>query len=187
MAIFISYSHEDKDFVDALAFQLVRARAPIWLDRWELNVGDSILQRVQDAVVGASALLVVLSTASVNSEWCKKELNAGLLRELEEKRVIVLPVLKENCDIPLFLRDKLYADFRTNYDSGLRQVLKALAQFLTDTRSRIAGPDSNVDWAFDWAISTDEFRFTLTMLPTYSCLAILSSRHHPCCRQRQSP
>jgi hypothetical protein len=105
MAIFISYSHKDKAFVDRLAFQLVKARAPIWLDRWELNVGDSLLQRVQTALQDASALAVVLSRSSVESEWCKKELTSGLVRELEEKQVLVLPILLEDCVVPLFLRD----------------------------------------------------------------------------------
>jgi hypothetical protein len=107
MPIFISYSHEDKTFVDRLAMQLVAYKAKVWLDKWELHVGDSLIKRIQDAIAGASALLVVLSKASVKSEWCKKELSAGLVRELEEKRVVVLPVLKEDCEVPLFLRDKL--------------------------------------------------------------------------------
>ena len=38
MPIFISYSHEDSEFVDRLAAQLVRNRVYIWLDRWELRV-----------------------------------------------------------------------------------------------------------------------------------------------------
>jgi TIR domain len=71
--VFISYAHSDKDFVDNLAGQLVMRNAHVWVDRWELNVGDSILNNVQTAIQDASALIVVLSKASVQSEWCKKE------------------------------------------------------------------------------------------------------------------
>ena len=81
---------------------MVKRNAQVWIDRWQLNVGDSILQRVQDAITESDALLVVLSQDSVKSEWCKKELNSGLIRELDEKRVVVLPVLIDDCDIPLF-------------------------------------------------------------------------------------
>jgi len=119
MPIFISYSHKDKKFVDKLAMQLVSRNVNVWLDRWELAVGDSIVDRVQDAVDGSSALLVILSKASTGSEWCKKELSAGLLRELEEKRVVVMPVMLEDCDVPVFARGKMFADFRTNFDDGL--------------------------------------------------------------------
>ena len=73
MPVFISYSHENKEFVDQLAMQLVQQNVHIWLDRWELSLGDSLIDKVQDAADGASALLVILSNASVDSEWCKKE------------------------------------------------------------------------------------------------------------------
>lgn len=120
MPVFISYSHADKKFVDDLAVQLVRHRVHVWIDRWELRVGDSLINKVQEAIAGASALLVILSKASTKSDWCKKELTAGLFRELDEKRVVVLPVLLEDCDMPMFLKDKLYADFRKDFDAGLK-------------------------------------------------------------------
>ena len=46
MRVFISYSHSDKEFVDKLAMNLVKSNIPIWLDRWELKVGDSITQKI---------------------------------------------------------------------------------------------------------------------------------------------
>ncbi len=44
--------------------QLVARNVNIWLDRWELSLGDSLIEKVQGAVDGASALLVILSKAS---------------------------------------------------------------------------------------------------------------------------
>ena len=40
MPVFISHSHQDKDFVDKLAGQLVMNKAYVWLDRWEIKVGE---------------------------------------------------------------------------------------------------------------------------------------------------
>lgn len=150
MPVFISYSHEDRKFVDQLATQLVRHRVHLWLDRWELRVGDSLTSCIENAIGGASALLVVLSKAATSSEWFRRELNAGLVRELEERRVIVLPVLKEDCEIPLFLRDKLYADFRSNADTGLKAVLESLARLINDSLGRVIEPEWHMDWAIDW-------------------------------------
>ena len=93
MTIFISYSHENKDFVDLLAAHLVKNKAHVWVDTWELKVGDSLIQKVQEALTDSSALLVILSKSSVESEWCKKELSAGLIRELEEKKGYIKVVL----------------------------------------------------------------------------------------------
>lgn len=157
MPIFISYSHQDKDFVDKLASQLVLRKQYIWLDRWELKVGDSIIGKIQSAIKTASALIVVLSKASVGSSWCEKELSAGLIRELEEKRVVVLPVLLEDCDIPMFLRDKKYADFRTSFDEGLRETHLAIAAITSNTQGRIENPEFHTDWGISWGHLGDRY------------------------------
>lgn len=175
MPVFISYSHPDKDFVDLLAAHLIKAKAHVWVDRWELHVGDSLIAKIQKAIQEASALIVVLSNASVKSEWCKKELNAGLVRELEEKRVIVLPLLLEECEIPLFLREKMYADFRTNFDDGIEQVLEAIAKVTSVTLGRIDEPEWNIDWAVDWYEIEHNFCLRLTIVEQaedkpYTCL-----------------
>ncbi len=161
MPIFVSYAHSDKGFATRLANQLVKHRASVWIDQWELQVGDSLLDRIQDAVQGASAMLVLLS--NVASEWCKKELSSGLLRELEEKRVVVLPVLVEDCDVPIFLRGKLYADFRSDFDAGLTAVLEAVSKFTSDTLGRVDHPEWHIDWSQDWGVLNHQFllRFTL--------------------------
>ncbi len=157
MPIFISYSHADKTFVNKLAAHLVRHNAHVWIDSWELNVGDSLIQRIQQAIQESSALLVVLSKASVQSEWCKKELSAGLVRELEEKKVLVLPVLVEDCDIPIFLREKLYADFRTSFDDGLEAIVPAVAKFTNPDQGRFTAGKANTDWAESWGVRDDKY------------------------------
>jgi hypothetical protein len=162
--------------VDKLAVHLTLSKVHIWVDRWELQVGDSIVAKSQQVIQEASALIVVLSHASVKSGWCKKELNAGLIRELEEKRVVVLPVLLEDYQLPMFLRDKLYADFRTNYDAGLRQVLEAVAKVTTHTLGRVEEPEWHTDWAMDWGDTEGHYWLRLTLViqgegQPYSALA----------------
>jgi TIR domain len=150
MPVFISHSHQDKDFVDKLAGQLVMRKAYVWMDRWEINVGDSLLDKVQAGIKSASALLIILSKASVASEWCKKELNAGLMRELGEKRVVVLPLLLEDCDIPSFLKEKKYADFRKDFDTGLRETLIGISSVTSDSQGRIEQPNFHTDFGIAW-------------------------------------
>lgn len=164
MPIFISYSHKDKEFASKLAAHLARNNAHVWLDTWELNVGDSIVSKVQEAIQEASALLIVLSKSSVISEWCKKELNAGLMRELEEKRVVVLPILLEDCTIPTFLKEKMYADFRTNFDKGLQDVLDAISKVTNCNMGRLEDPKFYVDWAVDWYYIKKLFNLRFTLI-----------------------
>ena len=164
MAIFISYSHADKEFVDQLATRLVENNAHVWIDSWELNVGDSLIDKVQGAVQDAGALLVILSKASVESAWCRKELNAGLVRELEEKTVIVLPVLKEECNIPPFLREKKYADFRSDFEAGFHELLAAVAKVTNPEQGRIKAGNTNTDWAETWGYRGNRFHLEWEMI-----------------------
>lgn len=165
MPIFVSYSHADKAFVENLAVQLVKHEAHVWIDTWELNVGDSILNRVQQAIQDSSALLIILSKASVASEWCKKELNAGLMRELDEKRVVVLPVLVEDCDIPMFLREKMYADFRKDFDAGLKALVEAVAKITKIDQGRVKTGKSQIDWSETWGhVEEGLFRIDYTIV-----------------------
>lgn len=190
MPIFISYSHNDKAFVEELASQLVKHDAHVWVDTWELNVGDSIVSRVQEAIQDSSALLIVLSKASVASEWCKKELNAGLMRELDERRVIVLPVLVEDCEIPVFLREKMYADFRKDFESGLKALLEAVARVTKIDQGRLKTAKSQIDWSETWGYidkflqieytlseSGPDFQFTLLTEISISCDSEATKRY----------
>jgi len=95
-------------------------------------------------------MLVVLSKNSIASEWCKKELNAGLIRELDEKKVLVIPCVIDDCEIPLFLREKLYADFRKDRSQAFSQVHDALLRIANFQQGRIEAEDFHTDWSYDW-------------------------------------
>jgi hypothetical protein len=147
MPIFISYNHADKGTAESLAKILVQAKQNVWIDKWELNAGDSLIERIEEALGGADAILVLLSKSSTQSEWCKKELRSGLLRELEEKSVLVIPIVLDDCDIPLFLREKLWIDFRKNRDEQLALLLRSLERISNPAQSRTETPEFHVDWA----------------------------------------
>lgn len=72
MTIFISYSHTDKARVDLLAVHMVKRNANVWVDTWELNVGDSIIQKIQDAITQSDALLIILTKAFVANKRNKR-------------------------------------------------------------------------------------------------------------------
>lgn len=128
--IFLAHSSTDKAFVRRLAGDLRQRGVPVWFDEWEIRVGDSIVTKISEGIKSAGWLAVILSEASVNSEWVKRELNAGLMTELEARRVCVLPIRLDGCTVPILLRDKRYADFRADYDSGIRDLLAALQPHL---------------------------------------------------------
>jgi hypothetical protein len=122
--LFLAHSSDDKGLVRRLATDISLRGVPVWFDEWEIKVGDSLIDRISAGILEAGWLGVVLSTASVQSAWVRRELNAGLMRELELKSVFVLPIRIDNAEIPLLLKEKRYADFRLNYDLGLEELLR---------------------------------------------------------------
>ena len=164
MAIFISYSRINSDFVDKLAVNLIQRKANIWVDRWEVKVGESLTDKIQNAIKSANAILIVFSKAFLQSEWCKRELSASLIRELEEKKVLILPLLIEDCEIPVFLKDKLYADFRENFDIGLKTLLHSIAGITSDSLGRVESPDFVHDWGFDWDSSESSLNLEIAII-----------------------
>ncbi len=69
--VFISYSHEDKAFVEWLKGSLENLGLDIWYDQQEIQLGDSIKETISLGIQSSSAFIVVLSASSNKSKWLK--------------------------------------------------------------------------------------------------------------------
>jgi hypothetical protein len=100
----------------------------VWLDEAELNVGDSLIDRISDTIAKIDLVAAIISSNSVASPWVRKELALAMSKEVEGKRIVVLPVLIEKCPLPAFLNDKLYADFTCpqEFDRQFSRLLRAI-------------------------------------------------------------
>ena len=130
-SVFLSHSSNDKDFVRKLTGRLRESKVNVWLDENELNIGDSLTGEVGSAVYECEFFAVVLSKNSMASNWVQTELQNALQREIDEKRVVVLPILLEEIELPTFLRGKLRADF-TSEEKFEASFQKLLRRFLRD-------------------------------------------------------
>jgi len=120
--VFISYAHTDGERVGKIVEDLRKVPVRV-LGDWDFRTGDSLLDRISKDIERAGYLIVMLSRASTASEWVGRELRLALEREVPSSRVRVLPALIEDCTIPDFLGDRLWADFRRNDSDGLIRVL----------------------------------------------------------------
>ncbi len=160
MSVFISYSTKDSKFVTELSAELIKNRINIWLDKWEMQPGDSLIDKIQDGLTDSSFLLVVLSENSVQSEWCKKELSSGLMREIKEKKVVVIPILLDDCDVPVFLQEKVYADFRDKFETGFQELIRPLAKLSSDKMGRHSKNEIISDFSINWEINERDLFYT---------------------------
>jgi len=98
----------------------------VWLDAWKIKVGDRITQSIQGGLTRADFLALWITKAAVESGWVESEWQAKYASEIKSGTTVILPLLAEDCTLPPLLTDKLYADFRKDYRSGLAQLLEVV-------------------------------------------------------------
>jgi hypothetical protein len=126
--VFLSHTWRDKPFARRLAADLTRLGARVWIDEAEIKLGDSLIEKIRSGIDEMDYLAVILSPASVDSPWVQREVDIAMNQEIEGKRVKVLPLVYKKCDLPVFLKGKLYADFSQpkSYSSGLDLIADRL-------------------------------------------------------------
>lgn len=120
--VFICHASEDKPAAREIASAMKNLGADVWFDEWEIRVGDSIVQRINDALGEISHLIVLLSKESVSKPWVKKELSAALMRQLSSESIVVLPARLDDCAIPPILADIKYADVRAGVENAMKEI-----------------------------------------------------------------
>jgi hypothetical protein len=112
--VFLSHSSKDKDFVRWLAHQLKELGNQVWLDEWEIRVGDCIVTEIEKGIRDCDYVVIVLSPNAVSSTWVDREWKAKYWDEIQSCQTLVLPVLAEKCDIPTLLKTRNFADFTSD-------------------------------------------------------------------------
>lgn len=121
--IFISHSSRDKAEALHLATTLNFCAIDVWLDDWELEVGQSLTEEIAKAM-HCSRFIAILITENYNKTvWTKTEYKKALAREQKEKRPVMLPLIIGESDVPDFLEDKIYIDLRTEYFAGITKLV----------------------------------------------------------------
>ena len=125
---FISYSRKDKEFALKFARELKSAGYLVWLDQLDIPTGARWDDAVERALRECEIFLIILTTASISSENVKDEIGYAI-----DHGKRILPVLLEECEIPLRLRRFQYVDFREmKFDEGIKRAGQLLENFLSD-------------------------------------------------------
>ena len=129
--IFVSYSHADHDFAHRLASKLRENRANVWIDVDGLAAGDSLISKIGEALSSSGVLLPILSKISLDSFWLKSELHSYIHLKSKNNDLKIIPILKEDIDVPLFLLDtkhiKAFESYRyTDFDPIVKSILDAI-------------------------------------------------------------
>lgn len=89
---FISHAWEDKEAVaKPLADAMIQKGAKVWLDKYQMTVGDSLRQSIDDGLAHSRYGIVILSETYFKKFWTGKELN-GLFAKQEDGKKVILPI-----------------------------------------------------------------------------------------------
>jgi hypothetical protein len=135
---FISYSAKDQVFADRLHADLQNKGVRCWFAPHDLPIGAKTWDAIDEAIRLRDKLLLILSKASIASEWVEDEVNKAYAEELSRKETVLFPIRIDNTVISteepwaIKLRDQRnIGDFRqwkkpAEYQRSLDRLLRDL-------------------------------------------------------------
>lgn len=124
--VFISHRRADMSEATRLAEAIRNAGHEVWLDDWEIVVGDSIVEQINKGLKDAKYVVLCLSLEDVFSAWMKPEWMSTLARQLNDQSTKLLPVRLTGGELPAILADIKYADLVEDWSAGLSSLLRAI-------------------------------------------------------------
>ena len=71
--VFVSYSHDDAEWVEVLASNLYHAGLAVFLDVWELASGDRFAGRLDEGIRRSANGVLVVGPTSLRRPWIREE------------------------------------------------------------------------------------------------------------------
>jgi len=113
--------------VERVAHLLKDRDIDVWFDEWRLRAGGSLIRGIQDGIRDADFVVVFFSEHALSSPWVQEEYEAGKVRQIETReQVIVIPARLDDCELPEFMKARVYADFRQSFVLGFTAVVEAI-------------------------------------------------------------
>jgi len=128
-SVFVSHASEDKErFVVKFAQRLRENGVDAWLDQWEMQPGDSLVDKIfEQGLKHAQAVIVVVSAASITKPWVREELNLSVVKRIGQGLKLI-PVVIDQCEVPQALQSTIWQriDDLEHYDAAFKRILAAI-------------------------------------------------------------
>jgi formylglycine-generating enzyme required for sulfatase activity len=128
--IFLSYAHEDRDWVERIAQDLRAAGYTVFLDTASLRGGDEWISTITSSINTAPVFITLVSSAGNASIWVKREFLYA-----EGKKKLILPVQIQECVLPIYVLERQVIKMYKHYNDGLGKLLAAIPRSIKRTGS----------------------------------------------------
>jgi hypothetical protein len=119
--LFISYSRKDTGFVDRLLADLSKHKLEAWRDTSDITAGLAWDREIQNALNTCTHVLFVASENSVKSENVANEITFA-----RDKDKPVIPLVLDNCEMPITVYRAQRVDFRGDYQPAFAKLMRHL-------------------------------------------------------------
>ncbi|MCI0727865.1 MAG: toll/interleukin-1 receptor domain-containing protein [Chloroflexi bacterium] len=144
-SVFISYSSKDEELARRLYADLQSNGVRCWFAPEDLKIGERFRVGIDESIRLHDKLLLILSEASVGSEWVEHEVETALKKEREQEKVVLFPVRIDEAVMEAKARWAVYVqrerhigDFRRWKTHDKYQV--AFERLLRDLKADQAAP-----------------------------------------------
>lgn len=107
---FISYTSSDEKMATWIATVLEEEGYTTIIQAWDFNVGDSFVEKMNDALINCKCLILVLSNAYLDSRWCRIEWISKLAEQVITGERKILPIRVEPVNVTGLLSTIVYKD-----------------------------------------------------------------------------
>jgi hypothetical protein len=134
--VFISHSHAQRAWVEALAFNLQGAGRSVFLDIWRLVPGRDWVEALRRSLASSRAAILVVSPEAMRSGWVRTEFEILKSRQVDNPDFRIIPVIHSAVegDMP-FAGSIQWIDFRSPVDARF-----AFGRLLAGLDGREPGP-----------------------------------------------
>ncbi|SDS56549.1 TIR domain-containing protein [Formosa sp. Hel1_31_208] len=119
--IFVSYSSDDRPFALGLVKELQSLGANVWIDQLGIGLGENWDNAIEEALEKSETFMLILSPTSVESQNVQDEVSIAI----NTKKKLV-PILIKECELPMRLQRRQYADLTSNPDKAINDILTFL-------------------------------------------------------------
>jgi len=124
--VFVSHSSKDKEIVERISYDLIKNNIPVWLDSYELSIGDSLYDKIFSGLNESNFIVVVISSNYNNSFWTSKEFKTILAKEERDKKKYLIPIRIDSTIVPLEIADRLHQNFQDDFQNSIKQLVRFL-------------------------------------------------------------
>jgi class 3 adenylate cyclase len=97
--VFVSHSHEDRDFANDLTKQLARCGIETWYSPANIIPAENYIESIRDGLIKSDWVIVIVSSHSSKSDWVRAEVNTAA--DDPRFRSRILPIKLDDSDTAL--------------------------------------------------------------------------------------